>query len=397
MDHGAHEPAGPSLHGLVMARRAVAARRGSSAAAMAARPAFFVLVAVALVTGILGGLLRTGVVIPAIRDSSWLGQAGLDHAALMVCAFLGTVIGLERAVAVKLRTAFLAPLASGLGGLCLLAGQRGAGGWLMVAASVVFIVVNIVVVQRQPASHTWLLLVSALAWFAGNLLFASGLDGGAILPWWFGFLVMTIAAERLEMTRLMKRRRVAPILLVFILLAMLVGAAASLAAPRAGGVLYGASLVLLALWLITFDIARRTVRADGLSRYMAVCLLAGYAWLVLAGAAWAATALGGPWRDASLHALGLGFIFSMIMGHAPVILPAIARVKLQFGLAFYVPLAALHLSLALRLGWGAFDAPQRATGASLNALAIVLFAATVVGAAVAWRFHHGAASAREGS
>jgi hypothetical protein len=363
---------------------------------MAARPAFVVLVAVALVTGILGGLLRTGVVIPAVRDAPWLALAGLDHAALMVCAFLGTVIGLERAVAVKLRAAFIAPLASGLGGLCLLAGQRGVGGWLLVAASVVFTGVNIVVVQRQSAAHTWLLLASALAWLAGNCLFASGQNSGAILPWWFGYLVMTIAAERLEMTRLMKRRPAAPALLVIILMAMLAGAAASLAAPRLGGLLYGVSLVLLALWLITFDIARRTVRAEGLSRYMAVCLLAGYAWLAVAGVAWAATALGAPWRDAALHALGLGFIFSMIMGHAPVILPAIARVKLRFGLFFYVPLAALHLSLALRLGWGAFDAARRATGASLNAFAIALFAATIVGAAVAWHLHHGADGAREG-
>ena len=135
--------------------------------------------------------------------------------------------------------------------------------------------------------------------------------------------------------------------------------------------------------------------AQGLSRYMAVCLLSGYAWLAVAGAAWAATALGLPWRDAALHALGLGFIFSMIMGHAPVILPAIARVKLQFGFFFYVPLAALHLSLALRLAWGALDPSQRAAGASYNAVAIALFAATVVGAAVAWRLQHGAEGAGE--
>ncbi len=380
-----------------MARPAVRSRRGSSLAATVARPAFFVLVAMTLLSGIAGGLLRTGVVIPLTRDAAWLGLAGLDHAALMVCAFLGTVIGLERAVAVKLPAAFLAPLASALGGLSLLAGQRGAGGWLLVAAAVVFTVVNIVVVRRQAASHTWLLLLSSLAWFAGNLLFALGQPSGAILPWWFAFLVMTIAAERLEMTRLMKRQAVAPLLLIAILSVMLLGSAVSLPWPRAGGVLYGASLTLLALWLIAFDIARRTVRANGLSRYMAVCLLAGYAWLVVAGAAWAATALGLPARDAALHALGLGFIFSMIMGHGPVILPAIARVKLQFGLFFYVPLAALHLSLALRLGGGAFDAAQRATGASLNAVAIVLFAATIVGSAIAWRFQHGAEGAREGT
>jgi hypothetical protein len=29
-------------------------------------------------------------------------------------------------------------------------------------------------------------------------------------------------------------------------------------------------------------------------------------------------------RDAALHGLGLGFLFSMMLGHAPVILPAVA-------------------------------------------------------------------------
>jgi hypothetical protein len=395
MDDGADERSRPSFHGLVMVRAPVRARRGSSLAAIAARPLFLILVALCLLAGVAGGLLRVGIVLPATRDAAWLGQAGLAHAALMICAFLGSVIGIERAVAVKLRTAFLAPLASGLGGLCLLLGYGTAGAWLLVAASVVFTGVNIVVVRRQWASHTLLLLVSAFAWLIGNLLFATGTGGAATLTWWFGFLVMTIAAERLEMTRLMRRRPAAPVLLVAILALMLLGSAASLPAPRLGGVLYGASLVALALWLVTFDIARRTVFASGLSRYMAVCLLGGYVWLAVAGVAWAAAELGWPWRDTALHALGLGFIFSMMMGHAPVILPAVARVKLRFGLFFYVPLAALHLSLVLRLGWGAFDPAQRAAGAGFNAASIALFAATVVGSAIAWRLQYGAASAAE--
>ena len=106
-------------------------------------------------------------------------------------------------------------------------GRPTPGAWLIVAASAVFTGVNIVVVRRQSASHTLLLLVSALAWLIGNLLFAAGQGADATLPWWFSFLVMTIAAERLEMTRLMRRRPAAPALLVAVLAAMLLGAAAS--------------------------------------------------------------------------------------------------------------------------------------------------------------------------
>jgi hypothetical protein len=353
------------------------------------RPLLLSLVALSLLAGIAGGLLRAGVALPLLPDSAWPGQAVLTHAALMICGFLGTVIGIERAVAVKLRSAFLAPLASGAGGALLLLGQPGPGAWLGVAAAAIFTVVNIVIVRRQRAAHTWLLLVAASAWLAGNLLFAAGQDSVVTLPWWFAFLVMTIAAERLEMTRLMRRRPAAELSLQAVLAALLSGAALSGLAPGAGGLLYGSALILLALWLAAFDIARHTIRAHGLSRYMAVCLLGGYAWLAVAGVAWAATALGLPLRDAALHALGLGFIVSMMMGHAPVILPAIARVKLQFGTFFYVPLALLHLSLLLRLVAGMAGDPLRSTGAFLNAAAIALFAATIAGAAIAWRIHHG--------
>jgi hypothetical protein len=356
---------------------------------LAVRPLLLSLVAFSLLAGIAGGLLRAGVALPLLPDSAWPGQAVLTHAALMICGFLGTVIGIERAVAVKLRAAFLAPLASGAGGALLLLGQPGSGAWLGVAAASIFTAVNIVIVRRQRAAHTWLLLVAAGAWLTGNLLFATGQGSVATLPWWFAFLVMTIAAERLEMTRLMRRRPAAELSLQVVLAALLAGAAWSALAPVAGGLLYGTALALLALWLAVFDIARHTVRAHGLSRYMAVCLLGGYAWLAVAGVAWAATALGLSLRDAALHALGLGFIVSMMMGHAPVILPAIARVKLQFGAVFYVPLAVLHLSLLLRLIAGMAGDPLRSTGALLNAVAIALFAATIAGAAIAWRIHHG--------
>src|SRR4029077_18283774 len=121
-----------------------------------------------------------------------------------------------------------------------------------------------------------------------------------------------------------------------------------------------------------FDIARRTVAADGLGRYMALCLLLGYAWLAVSGLAWVATSLGFAARDVALHALGLGFIFSMMLGHAPVILPALARIKLLFGWWFYGPLTLLHASLAVRLVFGPFDFAMLSAGAAGNAAAIAI-------------------------
>jgi hypothetical protein len=351
----------------------------------ALRAASLIGIATLLVAAIIGGLLRAGVAVPVPADSSWPGQAVLAHAFLMMCGFMGTVIGIERAVAVRHRYAFAAPAASALAGLAMLAGLPAIAACIAVVAAIAFIAVNVVVVERQPAPHTFLLLTGAVAWLVGNLLQALGAGAPAVIPWWFAFLVLTIAAERLEMTRLMRRRAGAAAALYVCLATMLLGAAAFALSPVWGGIVFGASLAALAAWLLVFDIARRTVASRGLSRYMAICLLLGYAWLAVAGAAWVATAFAFPVRDVALHALGLGFIFSMMLGHAPVILPALARIRLRFGGFFYVPLFVLQASLVVRLchGPGRFDLLQ--AGAMGNALAIALFAMTMAGAAMAWR------------
>jgi hypothetical protein len=345
-------------------------------------------VVVSLLAGIAGGLVRAGVTLPWV-SGEWVGHAVPGHAFLMICTFMGTLIGIERAVAVKKRLAFAAPLAAGLAGLVYLAGALHAAAWLALAAAVAFVAVNVLVVARQRAPHTALLLMGALAWLAGSSLLVADAASSAVIPWWFSFLVLTIAAERLEMTRLMRRRQGASQALYGVLAAHLLACAISGVSPRWGALLYGASLMGLAAWLLRFDIARRTVSAHGLSRYMAVCLLLGYFWLAVSGVAWCLTSQGMvAARDTALHALSLGFVFSMVLGHAPVILPAIARVKLLFGWAFYVPLAMLHGSLAVRLVSPWLNLDSLATGAAGNALAIALFAATIAGSALAWRVGH---------
>lgn len=345
------------------------------------------MVAAALVSAVAGGLLRAGATWPVLQGGDVVARAAGGHAALMLSGFLGMVIAIERAVAVRLRWAFAAPVAAGLGGLCLLAGQFGPAAALGVIAAAVSVAVHLVVLQRQRAPHTALLVLASGAWLVGNGLFAAGRGPAETLPWWFLLPVLTIAAERLEMTRLTRRHALAQPALAVIVLALLAGAALS---PRsaAGGVVFGIALTALALWFGQFDIARRTLFAQGLPRYMAVCLLTGYTWLAVAGLAWVGMVQGGEGRDLALHALGLGFIFSMVMGHAPVILPAVAGVKLLFGPWFYVPLLALHASLLLRVVGGATDPALRTAGAELNAAALLLFVATVVSSALAWRRRH---------
>lgn len=350
------------------------------------RPVAMMLVAFSLVGGLVGGLIRAGAV--SNPAAPWALSAAAWHAALMMPAFFGAVIGIERAVAVRARWAYLAPLASALGGVGLLTGHLDWDRVCFVLAATVFVAVNALIVRRQSAPHTWLLLGSAIVLWLANGSFAWTGMSEAVLAAWFAFLVLTIAAERLEMSRLMRRHPAAHPLLGVVLLALSLGLVGSwMGASWAGG-LFGISLVGLAAWLGAFDVARRTIHTQGLSRYMAVCLLLGYAWLAVAGLCWWAHDSGGAYRDAALHALGLGFVMSMVMGHAPVILPAVARIKVHYDARFYLPLAALHASLLLRLLGGHASAQLKAWGAGLNVASLVLFVLTMVTAAISWQRRH---------
>ncbi|GAA3210484.1 hypothetical protein [Nonomuraea helvata] len=140
-------------------------------------------------------------------------------------------------------------------------------------------------------------------------------------------------------------------------------------------------MVVVAGWLGFYDVARRTVRGAGLSRYAAVCLLAGYCWLAVSGVLWAATGLasGRYLYDAALHALFLGFVMSMVFGHAPVILPALLRLRLPYRPLLYMPLVALHAAVAVRVA-GDLAAVRvvRTLGGVLAAVALLMFAGCVI-------------------
>jgi hypothetical protein len=78
--------------------------------------------------------------------------------------------------------------------------------------------------------------------------------------------------------------------------------------------------------------------------------------------------------DAMLHAIFLGFVFSMIFAHAPIILPTITGLGLPFQNIFYLHAGLLHLSLLLRIAGDLSPLPSLQQWAGLlNAGAILLF------------------------
>lgn len=329
-----------------------------------------------LAVGVLAGLARLGVAVPEVAAA----RAGL-HGPLMICAFFGTVISLERAVALGNAWAYAAPAFAGLGGLALIVGAPlAAAQALFVAAALVLVAGSVVVVRRQPALFTLTLGVGALCWLIGNLAWLGDGAPAIALPWWLAFLVITIAGERLELTRFLPARRAAPPLFVAAAGSLIAGAAGSLPASGSGLALYSGGLLALALWLLKYDIARHNCRQQGLTRYIAICLLSGYGWLAAAGLAGLAGAFepGHPWRDAALHALTLGFVLAMVFGHAPIIFPAVAKVRIPYHPFFYAPLVALHASLAARVAGSISTAPAlHSVAAVLNALTLLAFVLTM--------------------
>jgi len=324
-----------------------------------------------LVTGVITGVARLGWPLPDF----WTSRI-LDHGVLMIPAFFGAVISLERAVAIGKGWAYLAPLCSALGGLLLLsAAPPGIGLSGVLIGSLIFAAASVQVISVQQALHNWILLGGALMLIAGNLLLMTQPALSPAILCWIAFLVLTIAGERLELSRLVLRDDGKRRLLEVFCGGLFVAAPLAVIAYGAAETGVALLMVLIAVWLARYDVARRTVRQTGLPRFTAVCMLAGYFWLCCAGLLMLTNNLGVTMvaRDVPLHAIFLGFVFSMVIGHALIIFPAVTRLKIPYSPLFYLPLLLLHGTLALRVAGGVIVSPLYAWGGLLNALALLVF------------------------
>jgi len=350
---------------------------------------------VALLAGLTGALVLPGLPMP----STTAGLAG-GHGLLMAFGFLGTLVALERAVALGRVWGFAAPLASALGGIAVALAGPGAIPFVLFAlAGAGFVAIYVAFARMEPSLHLAVQAAGAVGWLGAGLLLAGGRSIGAVVPFLGAFLVLTIVGERLELSRVVRTPARARVAFVATVAALCAGVVGSAWLADAGTRIAGLALVALGAWLARYDLARRTIRARGVTRFIAAALLPGYAWLVVAGAAWTAGALtgGGRGYDASIHALFLGFVMSMVFGHAPVILPGVLGVPLPYRTRFYGHLALLHGGLLLRIVGGdvlgatwAFQA-----GGALDVAALLLFLVSSV-AAVAEGRRDGARTPRAG-
>jgi hypothetical protein len=328
----------------------------------------------AFLVGLWVGLARLGLALPGTADLAAF------HAALMISGFLGTVIALERAVAIGRWWAYAAPVLAAIAAGVLVAGAPVIAANLFLLAGLVLTFNSAFIVARQPALFTVVLTIAAACWAAGTLAWMVGAPAGNIAGWWLAFLVLTIIAERLELSRLLSPPRSSQWTFIAAVALILLGAVrgefAGAAAP-----FEGIGLLAATAWLLRHDIARRTIRLAALARFSAACILAGYFWLLVAGILLlvvppATTAFS---YDAIVHAIAIGFVLSMIFGHAPIILPAVTGLRVRHSAAAYLPLALLHLSLALRVVADlSAQVDLRMLSGPVTALAVVGYAATLI-------------------
>ena len=319
------------------------------------------------------GLVRIGWNLPL----PWQDQL-IAHGPLMVCGFLGTLISLERAVGLGSRWGYAAPVLVAAGALMLDLGPIGAiAPVLITAGSLVMIAIFVVVWRRQASLFVVTMTIGALCWTAGNVQWLGGAPIFRVVFWWLVFLVLTIAGERLELNRLLRPTPAVRWEFVLAVAMVLGGVVAVTWWPEPGVRVLGGGLIALTCWLARHDIARRTVRQRGVTRFMAICLLGGYAWLGVGGAIAASTgaAMPGLPYDAMLHAVFIGFVISMVFAHAPIIFPAVLGLPLEYRPAFYLHAGVLHISLILRVVGDLVDVlgRWRVWGGLLNAVALLLF------------------------
>lgn len=294
-----------------------------------------------LVFGIFTGLGRLGLNFP-------LHDAYIHHGAIMTGGFLGSLISLEKVIPLKRKYFLAVPLISAGSIVAFVSGSFVAGVVLLVLASIGLAVIYIVYLHKQYDLYLFLMLAGALCWFTGNMMLWNNRFYPVAFPWWMAFLLFTIVAERLELSRFLPVSRRSKQFLLFFLAFFL----ATLIIPfhTYGTYFSGFALVFISIWLMRYDIVRLNLRKTKLTRFTGYALLSGYIALLMDGI-FLITLPAIPYTyDAIVHTFFLGFAFSMIFAHGPIILPGVLGLSVKpYHPLLYLPLIFLILSVFIRI------------------------------------------------
>ncbi len=346
---------------------------------LALRPLRLVLLACGLIALLLG--LWTGIARLGIGLIGAAPQFVEFHGALMICGFFGTLISVERAVAINRPLAYMIPVFAATGVVALLARNITLAGAAFLTASLALAAASFWNMRRlQSVLLAVTPSIAALCWGLGILSWLADRPLPESTGWWLAFLVLTVAAERLELSRIVAPPTMARVVFAGGVAVFLIGVARG-ELERPLSAFMGSGLIVCGGWLLIYDLARRTVRLSDQIRFTALCMLLGYGWLIIAGLELLArpVEVAAFWYDAVVHAVTLGFVLSMVFGHTLIIFPSVVGLTLRYSPALYVPLLLLQISVVIRTigdfsGWTEI----RSGSGFLTIIALICFAATIV-------------------
>ncbi len=305
---------------------------------------FMLLAMVGLLLGLLTGLQRMGWNLP-------FTMAAASHGAIMTGGFIGTLITLEKIIPLKKKVLYVLPVLSGISVVLFFAQQPVIAKVCLVTASVGLSLVFLGYLLREKSLIYALMMAGALCWFVGNVLLLINGFYPVSLPWWMAFVLLVITSERLELMKFLPVSRNQKS--VFVVMLALFIVACLLSFHGIGSYVAAVSLAGVSVWLMRFDVVRINLKKNGLTRYTGVALLAGYCSLLLTGICIPLLAAKPLGYDVLVHIFFIGFVFSMIFAHGPIILPGVLGISLKpYHPVLYVWLTILHLSWVLR---AAFD------------------------------------------
>ena len=320
-----------------------------------------------MIAGIWAGWIRAG------WDFSF-SQLAMHHGGLMVGSFLGTLIIIERAITFKNRLILLIPLINALSLPLFFLEFNDAALMALMAGGLGIFILFVIISWRHPQFYHFVITAGALCYLIGSIILFDTHSYPATFRWWMAFFLLTIVGERLELSRFLNISSNLKVLLVLFLVLFIV----SILLPfhsKAGDYLFSASLTLTGLWLLRYDMALKSIKKAGQFRYSASLLIVGYIWLIITAALAIFAADYIYSYDATLHAFFIGFVFSMIFAHAPIILPAVVGVvKKTYHPVLYFWFIILQISIIMRISGDLAEEPLlRYWSGMVSGIAMIFF------------------------
>lgn len=302
---------------------------------------FFPFFLLALISGMFGGLIRMG----------WafsFPQAAGYHGLLMTGCFMGSLITLERMVTMKSKWWMIFPTTCALAVPFVLTGKVTAGVILLMISSVGLVAFYCYHLWKYAETYWYILFSGSSFWLAGNIVFFQTESVPIALNWWVGFILLTILGERLELTKFLPVPKWEKQMLVALLVITCFGLVAGAHSHMTW--VYPLGGLGLVFWFVRNDMARKSVKKSGYQRYLGFGILTAHFWLLLhfIGLLLFSENIAG--YDIYIHTFFLGFGFSMIWAHAPMLLPALLKLPTKgYKPVIWIVWTGFQLSLFLRV------------------------------------------------